>query len=76
MTRSRLGREIVREAITLEDEPGHMVSKRHHRCNLCGKDFETGDELKDHIERRHPKADVHWWVVAEEPDRDLRFSRR
>jgi len=52
-----------------------MTSKRHHRCNLCGKDFETGEELDDHVERRHPKTDVHWWVVAEEPGRDLRFSR-
>lgn len=52
-----------------------MGSKRHHRCNLCGKDFETGEELRDHVHRRHPKADVHWWVVAEEPDRDLKFSR-
>jgi hypothetical protein len=52
-----------------------MVSQQHHRCNLCGRDFETGEELKDHIERRHPKEDVHWWVVAETPERDLRFSR-
>lgn len=53
-----------------------MVSRRHHRCNLCGRDFESGEGLTDHIERRHPKEDVHWWVVAEAPDRDLRFSRR
>lgn len=52
-----------------------MVSKRHHRCNLCGKDFETGQGLRDHVERRHPKADVHWWVVAEDPARDLRFEQ-
>jgi hypothetical protein len=47
----------------------------HHRCNLCGRDFETGAELEDHVERRHPKADVRWWMVAEEPDKDLRFER-
>ncbi len=52
-----------------------MVSKRHHRCNLCGKDFETGDQFKDHVERRHPKEDLHWWVVAEAPERDLKFER-
>lgn len=52
-----------------------MVSKRHHRCNLCGTDFETGRELRDHVERRHPTRDLHWWVVVEEPDRDLAFSR-
>ena len=52
-----------------------MVSKSHHRCNLCGKDFETGEELRDHVDRRHPTADVHWWVVAEEPERGLKFER-
>lgn len=41
---------------------------RHHRCNLCGRDFEDGEDLKAHVKRRHPKADVHWWVVAEEAD--------
>ena len=51
-----------------------MPRDRHHRCNLCGKDFPTGDALEEHVERRHPKADVHWWVVAEDPARDLRFS--
>lgn len=45
-----------------------MPRKRHHRCNLCGRDFEGGDELRDHVERRHPKRDVRWWVVVEEPD--------
>ncbi|MFB6160859.1 MAG: C2H2-type zinc finger protein [Haloferacaceae archaeon] len=53
-----------------------MGSKRHHRCNLCGKDFETGEKLEDHLDRRHPKEDVHWWVVAERPDRDLQFEGR
>ena len=48
-----------------------MASKRHHRCNLCGKDFETGGELETHVERRHPKADVHWWVVAEDPEHEI-----
>jgi hypothetical protein len=52
-----------------------MVPKRHHRRNLCGTDFETGGELEAHVERRHPKAAVHWWVVAEDPERDLRFER-
>jgi hypothetical protein len=52
-----------------------MPSKRHHRHTLCGKDFQTGGELEDHVERRHPKADVHWWVVAEAPARDLAFER-
>lgn len=52
-----------------------MVTKRHNRCNLCGRDFETPDELSDHVERRHPKADVHWWVVAEDAGRDLAFER-
>jgi len=45
-----------------------MPPKRHYRCNLCGRDFETGEALRDHIDRRHPKDDVHWWVVAEESD--------
>ncbi|WP_276299195.1 hypothetical protein [Halorussus lipolyticus] len=50
-----------------------MPHKKHHRCNLCGTDFETGDDLEEHVERRHPKKDVHWWVVAEDP-RDLPFE--
>jgi len=50
-----------------------MPHKKHHRCNLCGKDFETGDELDEHVERKHPKADVHRWVVAEDP-RNLSFE--
>ncbi|WP_202935032.1 hypothetical protein [Halorussus amylolyticus] len=50
-----------------------MPHKKHHRCNLCGKDFESGGDLEDHIERRHPDRDLHWWVVAEDP-RDLPFE--
>lgn len=45
-----------------------MPHHKHHRCNLCGRDFEGGDQLKGHLETRHPKADYHWWVVAERPD--------
>lgn len=51
-----------------------MAPKRHHRCNLCGRDFDAEAALKEHVERRHPKADIHWWVVAEDPGRDLKFS--
>lgn len=40
---------------------------QHFRCNLCGKDgFTDRADLESHVERRHPKADVHWWVVAED----------
>ena len=49
--------------------------RRHHRCNLCGHDFDTGEQLREHVERRHPKKDVRWWVVVEDPAKDLRFSR-
>jgi hypothetical protein len=52
-----------------------MARKRHHRCNLCGKDFESGDRLRDHVDRRHPKRDLHWWVVVEDPGRDLQFDQ-
>lgn len=51
-----------------------MPPKHHHRCNLCGKDFDTEADLNEHVDRRHPKADVHWWVVAEDHAKDLRFS--
>ncbi|WP_191967136.1 MULTISPECIES: hypothetical protein [Haloferax] len=51
------------------------MANRHHRCNLCGKDFDAGDQLKDHVKRRHPKDDVRWWVVVEDPTKDLKFSR-
>lgn len=47
----------------------------HHCCNLCGSDFDTGTQLHEHVERRHPKQDVQWWVVAEDPAKELRFSR-
>lgn len=50
-----------------------MPHEKHHRCNLCGKDFPTGGDLEDHVERRHPKADLHWWVVADDP-RNLPFE--
>jgi hypothetical protein len=53
----------------------YIARKRHHRCNLCGKDFESGDRLRDHVDRRHPKRDLHWWVVVEDPERDLQFDR-
>ena len=52
-----------------------MASNRHHRCNLCGRDFETGEQLEEHVEKRHPKDDVHWWVLAEDREHDRRFSR-
>ena len=52
-----------------------MPHKKHRRCNLCGRDFDSRTELEEHVERRHPREDVHWWVVAEDPGRDLRFSR-
>ena len=58
-----------------ENRTPSMAPKRHHRCNLCGKDCETGAALKDHVERRHPKKDVRWWVVVEDPAKDLKFSR-
>jgi len=42
------------------------MPKRHHRCNRCGRDFDSGAALEDHVERRHPKGSVRWWVVVEE----------
>ena len=53
----------------------YVISPEHHRhrCNLCGRDFDTGGQLREHVERQHPKRDVQWWVVAEDPDRDLQF---
>jgi hypothetical protein len=50
-----------------------MAPKRHHRCNLCGRDFDSGQKLEEHLERRHPEEDYHWWVVAENPQ-DLPFE--
>ncbi|XGI83885.1 C2H2-type zinc finger protein [Halorutilales archaeon Cl-col2-1] len=49
------------------------VDKEHHRCNICGEDFDNEAELERHIDRRHPEEDVHWWVVAENPE-DLPFE--
>ena len=47
-----------------------MPRKMHHRCNLCGRDFDTGDSLRDHVSRRHPRGEeeVRWWMVVEDPD--------
>lgn len=44
-----------------------MVSEHRHRCNLCGTDFNTGEQLHEHVDRRHPETDIDWWVVADEP---------
>jgi hypothetical protein len=33
-----------------------MPHEKHHRCNLCGKDFESGGQLEDHVERRESDA--------------------
>ncbi len=52
-----------------------MVSTRHHRCNLCGRGAETGKQVEDDVDRRNPKEDLYWWVVAEDSTRDLRFER-
>lgn len=45
-----------------------MATKFHHRCNLCGRDFENGAELQAHVRRRHPREDVRWWMVVEDPN--------
>lgn len=44
-----------------------MPREKRHRFNLCGTDFETQADLEGHVERRHPKRDVRWWVVVEDP---------
>ncbi|MFB6155353.1 MAG: hypothetical protein ABEJ22_05610 [Haloferacaceae archaeon] len=49
------------------------MPRRHHRCNLCGKDFDEEAQLREHMERRHPKEDYHWWIVAEDPEKGLQF---
>jgi hypothetical protein len=46
----------------------------HHRCNICGDDYETGALLREHIERSHSSVDVTWWIVAESPESVPRFS--
>ncbi|WP_181950684.1 hypothetical protein [Haloferax prahovense] len=51
------------------------MANRHHRCNRCGRDFDSGERLDEHVERRHPKEDVRWWVVVEDPAKDRNFSR-
>lgn len=61
----------MREEYCFEDMV--RVDKEHHRCNICGEDFDNEAELERHIDRRHPEEDVHWWVVAENPE-DLPFE--
>jgi len=51
-----------------------MAAKHHHRCDLRGRGFGGGERRREHVERRHPKKDVHWWAVVEDPARDLQFS--
>ncbi|MFC6764741.1 hypothetical protein [Natrinema soli] len=45
----------------------------HHRCNICGDDYETGALLREHVERSHSSVDVTWWIVAESPESVPRF---
>jgi hypothetical protein len=47
----------------------------HHRCDLCGADVSTGELLREHVEKRHPSADVDWWIVAEPGGHEPRFDR-
>lgn len=47
----------------------------HHRCDLCGATVSTGELLREHVEERHPSADVDWWIVAEPGGREPRFDR-
>ncbi|WP_193493504.1 hypothetical protein [Haloferax gibbonsii] len=37
--------------------------------------FRLRGRLDEHVERRHPKEDVRWWVVVEDPAKDRKFSR-
>jgi hypothetical protein len=43
------------------------MGKHHYRCNACGRDFDAHDQLKHHLERRHPEQEAHWWVAVEDP---------
>ncbi|ELY60832.1 hypothetical protein [Natronococcus jeotgali] len=50
-------------------------SHHHHRCALCGTTLPTGPLLREHVERRHPSAAVHWWIVAAPADWEPRPTR-
>ena len=43
---------------------------RHHCCNICGRDFDTELHLEAHVDRRHAKSDIGWWVVVDDPGSD------
>ena len=47
--------------------------KHHFRCNICGRDFDRSEGLKNHLERRHADGDPKWWPVVEDPS-DLPFE--
>mgnify|MGYP006876428746 CR=1 FL=1 len=50
--------------------------RRYGKKMVVVEGFETGSDLEDHVERRHPKEDVRWWMVAERPNEELQFSGR
>lgn len=43
------------------------MARKRHRCTLCGREFERGSQLREHVARRHPKREHRWWTVAEDP---------
>ncbi|MFC7202229.1 hypothetical protein ACFQJC_01775 [Haloferax namakaokahaiae] len=46
-----------------------------HRPNACGRDFDSVEQFRHHVERRHPRTGWRWWVAVEGPARDLKFAR-
>ena len=49
--------------ITAEVEPWHH---HHYHCAICDSEFETGAGLGYHLDRNHPKIDIHWWIHTSE----------
>jgi len=35
-----------------------MAEKEEFRCHVCGKVFNSGEELADHIFKEHPSCNV------------------
>ena len=54
-----------------EHAPGDVTKEsapwrnHHYYCNICGQEFETGLLLGEHLDRKHPEAQLHWWIQSD-----------
>ncbi len=42
-------------------------TNHHYYCNICGREFETGALLGEHLDRVHPDVRINWWIHSVGP---------